>query len=265
MSQSIHRALRVLEVLVASAPDEALGRLAKKAELSSPTTYRILQALVADGYAMALEGGRYRPGPKILALAGQVMTSMDYSVAARTALLKLQEFTPETVHFGVLSGSHAQYADKIEGRRPYRLASVLGMTLALHSTSIGKVILAFLGEEHARRLLDAEELVAHTPRTITNIDQLMQELQSVRKQGFSIDDEEDREGIRCLAAPVYDQVGAVMGGVSVSAPAVHLSFSQAIALAPRVIDAANDVSRALGAPSSVFTNANGTAARISDT
>src|SRR5690606_37643828 len=68
MTQAVHRALRVLEPLVATAPDAPLGHIAKEAELSAPTTYRILQTLVADGYAVALDGGRYRPGAKILAV-----------------------------------------------------------------------------------------------------------------------------------------------------------------------------------------------------
>lgn len=248
MTQAVHRALRILEALVANAPDAQLGDIAKQTELSPATTYRILQTLVADGYAVDLNGGRYRPGSKILSVAGQMMVSMDYSAAARAALLDLQEFTPETVHFGVLAGDHAQYVDKLEGRRPYRLASVLGMTLTLHCTSIGKAILAYLPEAQLHRLIEPERLVAHTPRTITDPERLHRELAWVRQHGFAIDDEEDREGVRCLAAPVFDQVGFVMGAVSVSAPAVHLSFPDALALAPHVIAAANQVSRALGAP-----------------
>src|SRR5699024_11692196 len=125
--------------------------IAKQTELSPATTYRILQTLVADGYAVDLNGGRYRPGSKILSVAGQMMVSMDYSAAARAALLHLQEFTPETVHFGVLAGDHAQYVDKLEGRRPYRLASVLGMTLPLHCTYLGKAYLAHLPADQLRR------------------------------------------------------------------------------------------------------------------
>lgn len=81
------------------------------------------------------------------------------------------------------------------------------------------------------------------------------ELAWIREHGFAIDDEADREGVRCLAAPVFDQVGFVMGAFSVSAPAVHLSFPAAVALAPPVIEAANQVSLALSAPHSALPNA----------
>lgn len=248
MTQAVHRALHVLEVLAGHAPHAPLGQIAKEAELSSATTYRILQTLVADGYAAALEGGRYSPGPKILTLAGQMMTSMDYSTAARSALLRLQEFTPETIHFGILAGDHAQYVDKLEGRRPYRLASVIGMTLALHCTSIGKAILAHLPDEQAARLIDGHPLVPHTPKTITDPERLRHELDWVREKGFAIDDEEDREAVRCVAAPVFDQFGYAMGAISVSAPAIHLSFPEAMELATHVIEAAQEVSTTLGAP-----------------
>lgn len=252
MTQAVHRAFRVLEALVANAPDAAPGHIAKEVGLPTSTTFRILQTLVADDYAVALDGGRYRAGPKVLTLAGQMMVAMDHSVAARPAMLRLQEFTPETVHFGMLVGDHAQYVDKLESRRPYRLASVPGMALPLYCTSIGKAILAHLPEAHAARLIDATELVARTPRTLTDPDRLRVELEWIREHGFAIDDEEDREGVRCLAAPVFDQRGDVLGAVSVSAPAVHLSFTEATALAPRVIEAAQDISLALGASPAVL-------------
>lgn len=245
-TQSVHRALQILEVLVAQAPRIALGQIAQQTGLSSATTYRLLQTLVTDGYATALEGGRYGPGTKILTLAGQVMTSMDYSLAARSALVGLQAHTPETIHFGVLAGDHAQYADKLESRRPYRLASVIGMTLPLHCTSIGKAILAHLST--ADTLLESLPLTPRTPRTITEPQRLRAELGWVRDHGFAIDDEEDREGVRCIAAPVFDQFGEAMGAVGVSAPAMYLSFQDAMTLAPHVREAAAQVSGVLAAP-----------------
>ena len=184
-----------------------------------------------------------------------MMISMDYSASARAALLHLPEYTPETVQFGVLAGDYAQYVDKLEGRRPYRIASMLGMTLSLHCTSIGKAILAHLPKAQLERLIEPDWLVPHTPRTITDPQRMPTELVWIREHGFAIDDKEDREGVRCLVAPVFDQVGLVMGAISVLAPAVHLSFSAAVALAPPVIEAANQISLALSARHSSLPNA----------
>lgn len=252
MIQSVQRAFRVLEVLVDKAPEAPLGDIAKEAGLPAATTYRILQTLVGLGYATALEGGHYKPGPNVLVLAGGMLTSMDYSLEARPALLQLQEATPETIHFGVLSGDRAQYVDKIEGRRPYRLASVVGMALALHCTAIGKAILAFLPADRLAGLITSDRLVRRTPKTITDPDAMRRELKHIRARGFSMDDEEDREGVRCIGAPVFDHQGQVIGAISVSAPTLYFTVQEALELAPNLIEAAASTSRSLGAPASAL-------------
>lgn len=248
MIQSVARAARILEVLVDRAPQATLGEIAKDSGLPPPTTHRVLQTLVGLGYAVSLENGQYKPGPKILVLAGRLLTSMDYSVHVRPALLRLQEHTPETIHFGVLSGDEAQYVDKLEARRPYRLASVVGMALQLHCTAIGKAILAYLPAERAARLITPDKLVQRTAKTITSVDVLTRELTRIREQGFCIDDEEDREGVRCVGAPVFDHQRQVFGAVSVSGPTFQFSAQDALALAPHVMDAARDTSLSMGAP-----------------
>ncbi len=251
MTQSVQRALRIMEALVANAPRAVLGDIAKATSLTPSTTYRILQTLVSEGYATAEEGGYYQPGSRILSLAGQMVTSMDYSTHARAGMLELQEHTPETIHFGVLSGEKAHYVDKLEGRRPYRLASVVGMSLQLHCTSIGKAILAHLPPGRVAALTEPERLVAHTRKTITDPARMAQELERIREQGFCIDDEEDRDEVRCIGAPVFDHHGQVFGALSVSAPTFQFTLQDAISLAPMLIDAARSTSAALGAPPEV--------------
>ena len=248
MTQSVQRALRVMEVLVAKAPRAVLGDIAKAAGLTPSTTYRIVQTLVQEGYATAEEGGYYQPGSRILSLAGQMVTAMDYSTYARAAMLELQEHTPETIHFGVLSGDQAHYVDKLEGRRPYRLASVVGMSLKLHCTAIGKAILAHLPPGRIAELTAPDRLVAHTRKTITDPERMATELERIRAQGFCIDDEEDRDGVRCIGAPVFDHHGQVFGGLSVSAPTMQFTLQDAISLAPVLIAAAESTSAARGAP-----------------
>lgn len=246
MSQSLDRGLRILELLVKEGGDLPLGEIAQRGGLAPATTYRLLQTLMGRGYVQQASSGRYQHGPKILELAGQVLTSMDYSLHARPALLQLQEWTPETIHFGVLAGDHAQYVDKLEGRRPYRIASVVGMSLDLHSTAIGKCILAFLPADQKARLLD-RPLAARTPRTITDVRTLNLELDRIRGFGYCIDDEEDREGVRCIGAPVFNHNGDAIGGISVSGPTFHFAMSDAAKLAPHLLAAARDVSLSLGA------------------
>lgn len=248
MMQSLQRGFRILELLVQHSDPIALGDLSRTAGLPAASTYRIVQSLIELGYAKKVAGGRYQHGSKVLELAGEVLTSMDYAVHSRPVLLQLQAHTDETIHFGILAGDYAQYVDKLESRAAYRLASVVGMQVDLHCTAIGKSILAFMPEAVRERHLAPERLVAKTPKTITRRDTLLFELARARSSGYCLDDEEDREGIRCVGAPVFDHRCHAIGGISVSGPVFSFSLADATALAANVIQAAREVSLSLGAP-----------------
>ena len=245
MMQSLQRGFRVLELLVQHSAPITLGELSRTAGLPAASTYRIVQSLIELGYATKVAGGRYQHGSKVLELAGQVLTSMDYAVHSRPVLLQLQAHTEETIHFGILAGDHL------------KAASDLGVPIRvdLHCTAIGKAILAFLPEADRERHLAPEKLVAKTPKTITSRNGLLFELARVRSSGYCLDDEEDREGIRCVGAPVFDHRGDAIGGISVSGPVFSFSLAAATALATDVIQAAREVSQSLGAPAAAFPEA----------
>lgn len=246
---SIDRALNVLEELVNAGGAIALADLAARAALPKPTAHRMLRRLAERGYARTEGDGRYMPGARILTLAGRVLDSLGYAELVRPALLELRTATQETLHFGMLSGGQAVYVSKIEGERPYRMASTVGMPLLLHCTAIGKAILAHLPSDERADLIRSRELVARTPRTLTTATALEADLAEARSRGFTVDDEENEEGIRCVGAPVFGNAGRVVGAISVSAPAFQVPLSDALALAPAVIGAARTASLALGAPS----------------
>ena len=141
---AVDKALSVLEALVDGAPSSTLAEISSKSGLAKPNTHAILKILVRRAYAHTPGDGTYEPGTQILALAGHILGTLDYARRARPALLALQDQFPETVHLGVLSGVELFYDEKLEARRPYRLASTVGMRLPLHCTAIGKVVLAEL-------------------------------------------------------------------------------------------------------------------------
>jgi IclR family transcriptional regulator, acetate operon repressor len=246
-STAIGKTLAVLEAL---AQHERLGEIAQATGLPKSTVHRILRALVDHDFARAAGDGSYLAGPRILSIAGQVLSGFDYARQIGPALRELQATsTGLTVHFALLTGTEATYVEKLESTgRPYQLASRVGMRLALHCTGIGKAILAGLPDEEARRLVDEAGAERRTPNTLTTWRDLRAELERVRARGFAIDDEENEANTRCVAAAVYDHQGRVAGGVSVSSLTFLLSTEQAGELGPYVVDAARRVSTALGAP-----------------
>ena len=240
---------KTLAVLEALAEHQRLADIAQRTGLPKSTVHRILKALIEHGYARAGGDGTYLAGPRILSIAGQILSGYDYTRQAGPALRALQARTGFTVHFALLTGAEAIYLDKLEaGDQPYRMASRIGMRLALHSTGIGKAILAHLPEEEAEHLLAEAGMARRTPNTITTWAAMKAELERVRARGFAVDDEENEENTRCVAAAVFDHQGRVVGGVSVSTLTFVLSRADAEALGPEVAATAREISLALGAP-----------------
>src|SRR5690348_9522115 len=128
-SGSIDKALTVLEAL---AQHHRVTDIAAATGLPKSTVHRILQSLLGWGFARADGNGGYLPGPRILTLAGKMMSRFDPAVQARGALRELRDRTGLTVHFAIRSGDEVVYVDKIEGRRPYQMKSRVGMTVPLH-------------------------------------------------------------------------------------------------------------------------------------
>ncbi|GAA5053933.1 DNA-binding IclR family transcriptional regulator [Thermocatellispora tengchongensis] len=242
---SIDKALAVLEAI---AEHHRVTDIAAVTGVSKSTVHRILQSLVEWGFARSDGAGGYEPGPRILTLAGRVMTRFDPARAAAGALRHLHERTGYTTHFAIRSGDEAVYVDKLEGRRPYQMPSRVGMSLRLHSTAIGKAILSQLGEDEVRAIAARTGLARLTPNTIASPDALLEHLARVRAAGYAIDDEENQPGILCVGAPVFDHTGRVLGGISISALAMDMSLADLEALAPEVVKAAREVSIAQGAP-----------------
>jgi DNA-binding IclR family transcriptional regulator len=173
------------------------------------------------------------------------MAAFDPAREARSALRQLQERTGATVHFAMLSGDEAVYVEKIEARQPYRMASRVGMSLRLHSTSIGKAILAELSEDEVAGIAERAGLEPRTPRTITELPALLKHLQTVRSAGFAIDDEEHCDGLRCVCVPVRIGDGPGRHAIGISAPAVRADRARLLGVLPLLRSAASEAAASL--------------------
>jgi DNA-binding IclR family transcriptional regulator len=244
-STAIDKALWVLEAL---AEHESVTKIATATGLPKSTTHRILQSLAEHGFARPDGTGGYLPGPKILTLAGRMLTRFDPVRQASPVLQRLHDQTGYTVHLAVLNGDEAVYAAKLEGRKPYQMPSRVGMSLWLHTSAIGKAMLAAMSDDEVAGITTRTGLTRRTPATITTQAALRRHLARVRECGFAIDDEENEAGIRCVGAAVFDHTGHVVAGVSISTLTHELSVDDAQELGPLVAGTAHEVSRTLGAP-----------------
>jgi IclR family acetate operon transcriptional repressor len=256
---AVEKAISVLEAISEASQPRRLGDIANELGLRKPTVHRILQTFTRAGYAAAYSDGAYGLGPRALRLGARFLDS-DYRRLAEPIVRDLHDRAGHTVHFAIRTGSTAVYVSKIEGDRPYEMASRIGMPISLHCTAMGKAILAALPEDELRDTLSGAILSPRTEHTIVSRPRLLVHLDEIRRQGYAVDDEENEMNVRCVGAAVRDGVGAVLGGISVSALTFTLSLSEAHDLGPLVRQATDELSAALGAPSLERTGSADTAA-----
>ena len=244
---AIEKTLSMLEAIAASDDGSSLAELSISAGVPKPTAHRILQILAGGDYVETDGKGSYHAGPALIALAGNVFGALQLTRSARATVLDLRGKTGFTVHLAVRNGDRAIYVDKAEANLPFQMVSRVGMTIPLHCTSIGKAILAALPQTEALGLLSSVSLERRTPNTLTSVEEVLADLESVRKRGYSIDEEENELGVRCIGAAVYNSIGDVVGAVSISALIFLLSPDKVDETGQTVRDAAATISAALGA------------------
>lgn len=240
---AVTKALNVLEAAVAGPGPRRFADICADAGVPKASVHRILSTLVELGFVAAEGGGSYRAGVRMFALAEEVKAAGAGGVGE--VLTRLSGEVRQTVHFALRSGDHAVYVQKVEGDQPYRMASRVGMRLPLHSTAIGKCVLAHLPPDELAAVLATAGLPARTPATLTSSESLAAELTGIRERGYAVDDEENETAVRCLGAPVFDRAGHVAGGVSVSTVAPLLSREELLTYVPALRAAARAVTNLL--------------------
>lgn len=249
---TILRASAILQVLKAdrSARGVRLTEIAQQCGLEKSTTHRLLAALVAEGLVeQDPETDRYRLGLTLLELGMAVHQRLDIRQEALPILRSLADRAQETIHLGVARGAYVVYLEKVESPNAFQMRSRVGERMPLHSTGLGKAILAYAGENEFATVL-ANGLERRTPNTITDPDELRKEMQRIRSHGFSTDMEENEDGVRCVAAPVFDHRLSVAGAISIAGPVFRFHERRMTELAGYVVTAAQEVSRRLGCTAS---------------
>jgi IclR family acetate operon transcriptional repressor len=244
--QSLERAAALLRALAEAGRPLSAGELAAAVGLPRPTVYRLLQTLCAEGW-VAQNGRSFVIGASVLWLAARRLEQLELRSVGRPLLAELRDRTGETVHLGVLEAGQVVYVEKLESPGPLRMASMVGQIVPAHSTALGKAMLAYLPREQVERIVERHGLVRRTPNTITDPARLFQELAAIRARGYSIDNVENEEGIRCVGAAIFDHRGRVAGAVSVSGSVASISLERARReLGPLVRETAQRISQAMG-------------------
>lgn len=246
---TLERGLKILDLLVEIESDPvrrakgiSVQQVATTLDIHKSSASRLLQTLVSTGYAVATSANRrgFRLGPAVQTNEQLQPAQRRLSTMARPYLERLVEVTGECSHAAVSAGTSALVIDDVETGKSLRVVAGTGRRVPLHCTSAGKVLLA-----HGLAPVPSE-LPARTAATITDPDALAAHLVLVAEQGYSIDDEENDEGVRCISAPVREGLdGPVIGCIGIDGPSIRVTRETVGALAELVAGAARDLSAEL--------------------
>lgn len=222
----------------------SVSAVASHLGINKSSASRLMSTLCHYGYAERVAGSRgYRLGHK---LQRQKHTAQLGSVHVRLReliqpfLQQLVELTGECGHAAVHSGGRALVIEDVDAPVSLKVSGVVGRSEALHCTAIGKCLLAFMG------LPLPKDLSARTEYTFTEVEKLELHLATIRAQGYAFDNEENYLGVRCLAAPVFDDTGQCIACIGISGPSVRMPLSRIPELAAQVQALSLALSQTLG-------------------
>ena len=236
--QSLGRAFAILEQVARHRDGIGLAELSHLVGLHNSTTFHLAKTLVSLGYLrQERHTKRYRVGRPLFALAASALDEIEMVSLATPVLEELSRELGEASHFAVRMGDVVVVIARTSGPSAFQLADRVGVVRPAHCTAVGKAILASLQPDQLKRFLDRAGMKPSTAKSITEVPALLREIEEVRRTGIAIDDGEFNLEVRCLAVPVEDFTGKIVGALGISAPVWRLT-RQALQSRSKIVQAA---------------------------
>jgi IclR family acetate operon transcriptional repressor len=238
------RLFALLELVVAKDRFVSLHGLVEETGLPKPTVHRMLQQLESAGLLVRQGDSRqYGIGARLRRFAESLLLNATQHGARHAVLRDLVEEIGETCNVTALSGNEVIYLDRVETAEPLRFALHPGSRVPVHCSASGKLLLSQFGPTQRRKLLAHTPLKRYTDNTMTDLDELERELDTVRCDGYALDDEEFLPGLVCAAVLVPSEASRSNLCVAVQAPILRMTADRARELLPALRNAAEAISR----------------------
>lgn len=244
--QALDRGLEIL-AHVATHPGRTLSEIAQATGEAVATVFRALVTMQGHGMVEVEEPGQFwNVGPGAFRVGSAFLRRTKVVERARQPMEALMRETGETANLGVEVGDEVMFVAQVEAHEAIRAFFPPGTKGPMHSSGIGKALLAWYPEDRVLAILARKGLEKFTTLTITAESSLMRDLAHTRDRGFAVDDQERAEGMRCIAAPIFNAHGEPVAGLSVSGPAFRVGLSDATRIGALVRAAADKVTEATG-------------------
>jgi len=245
--QSLGRAFAILEQVARHREGIGLAELSKLVGLHNSTTFHLAKTMVSLGYIrQERDSKRYRIGRPLFALAASALDEIEMVNVATPIMEDLSRETGESSHFAVRMGDAVVVIARTSGPGAFQLTDRVGVVRPAHCTALGKIILASLRPDQLKRFLERVELKPSTRKSITDPSVLLREIAEVRRSAMAFDDGEFNPEVRCVAVPVYNFTGDVVGALGISGPVWRMSDQALQSRAKSVKAAAKRLSAEFG-------------------
>ena len=248
---SAGKALAIVEVLLQAPVPLSAREIGARCGINRTTAHRLLNTLIHHGWAERHADGGYRLSVKFLALAHVSTQVRSFLDDIRPALTHLSQLSRETVHVGVLDNFDIVHVDKIESLEHVGVSSRIGARGVAHRTSLGKALLAASPDELVAAYI-AQGQQREEPFQVEAAERLWADIAQTRERGYSLDDEEDSIGVRCLGAAVRGAGGQPLFAISLTGPSPRFTRAVCDRLAPTLVAVTNQLSQRFGAEPADF-------------
>ena len=240
MSQTVFRAMQIMESL--SERPHSLGEISIELDVHKSTALRLLQTLEAGGFVRRDDKGLYDIGFRVMTMSEQARNRLDIYRAGHDVLMELSNELGHTLHLAQLIGFEVPYVDKVDGKGSVKMYSRIGRTAVIHTSGVGKAILAGLEEPLRSEVLARVDYKKYTEQTITSESALLAELAVIAERGWAEDNGEFESEINCVAVPIKDGRGIVRAALSLTAVRALAPLPVLREGIPRLLQAAEMIS-----------------------
>jgi len=246
--QSLEKGLNIIFLFIEEKPSLTVEEIAQRSGLPKSTCYRFLNTLKRKNVIEFEEAsGKYKLGVRLLKLESAIYNSLSVAEISIPYLQQLSGISGETAQLVVLNKNEGICVERVESTATLRVMPDKGTPIHLHSGASGKVIMAYLSAEERDRIIKEKGLRKFTANTIINPDALRKELDEIRKHGYGISDQEIYQGVKAVAAPIFNARGKITASICVAGPRDRLTPKKVTNLVPRIKEAARKISDQLGA------------------
>lgn len=244
---SVLKAIDILRCFEPSHYEYSIGDLSQRLGIPKSTVHALVKSLVAGGLVeQDPDSGRYLLSPELIALTRSVKVNVELRDRAAPVLRELADACRESVYLAILRDDRLLYVYAVESPSRLLARTAVGDRAHLHTTSLGKAILAYLPPEEVAAILARTGLPPSTEASITDMGALLDDLKRTRERGYAVDRGEHERGTCCVGAPIFNAQGQVIAACSVAGRR-HGNEEETLGRwAVRVVAAADSISRRMG-------------------